>query len=298
MKTVTRYIEATDTTNYILPAITLNVPFKLKRAIHIGIDKKDGNVACLCGQHHRQEKDVWLSPSLDVAPLITCGGCLRVMKALTREHSAKPYMVIMQKIGQKIKDAKFHVKQHNVSNNNGYDKSDIEPVSRILEGSVYSRLLPNNILLASCIKAIKGLGDNFFINSTTTVVHASTIRDNDIAPICGEEANCHERWFDVDEKDYNKFPNITCPKCVAIQLKRRLGQEPKRDKSTAMRNAMIANKHIALLAFYKKNKSVFDYVENNTQSIIPDNWLKLVKDYNTEVANLRLLELGVLAIIK
>ncbi len=128
MKEITRYFDATKTTDYILPAITLGND----KAIHIGMDKGDGKTACLCGQHHKQTGDVWSSPEVAEEPDITCGSCLRSMKALIRSTEMRPFLVIMEAIGQKISTAKFHIKQERTNTSTSDGPYDVKPESRVI----------------------------------------------------------------------------------------------------------------------------------------------------------------------
>lgn len=138
--TTSRIIDATTDTNYVIPAITMgeydNVYYsrtstslqinKRKGKIHVGIARKNSEVACLCGQHHKQPKEVWYNPSVEQEPDITCGSCIRVMDSLYFTHTD-----IMKKIGQKIEEAEFHVAKHRTTATSDIS-SEITPVPRVV----------------------------------------------------------------------------------------------------------------------------------------------------------------------
>jgi len=148
---ITRFIEADEVNDYVLPAITLGKYEKAiqcrdshfrspqyERKIHIGIDKGNSKVACLCGQHHRQPSDLWKSPSIESSPNITCGSCIRAMRAILRKSSSKSYILVIRKIGQKIKDAQFHDRQKGASSNCGNKNYIVIPEPRVANNLITS----------------------------------------------------------------------------------------------------------------------------------------------------------------
>ena len=137
--TTSRLINVTSDKDYVIPAITLgeydSVYYtdrgvrinKVKGKIHIGIARKNGEVACLCGQHHKQPKEVWYNPSVKQEPDITCGSCIRVMNSLYYE-----YIAIMNKLEQRIEEAEFHVVKHRTNSSTSNISAEITPVPRVV----------------------------------------------------------------------------------------------------------------------------------------------------------------------
>ena len=145
MTEVSRFIEVDAQHDYVVPVITLGDYERSYRtvtgysfqkrtgAVHVGIDKGEGKVACFCGQHHKQESVVWKSPSIETAPDITCKMCLKTMRKLIR-GSASPYQSVIEALGQKLVKAQFHERQEGKNNNSTYVPGMPEEVSRILKG--------------------------------------------------------------------------------------------------------------------------------------------------------------------
>lgn len=230
MKEITRHLKATKDADYIIPAITLGD----NKAFHIGIDKGDGEVACLCGQHHKQNDDVWNSPSVEEAPYITCGSCLRSMKAIIRYTDMRPFFAIMHAVGQKISTAAFHVKQERVNTTTSNRHYEIEEEPRIMS---YPRMTPIGVILTACKQSAWSTTPG---SIESQLVHSAYITFNtpvisSVHTICEEEGH----WDIIPQPEYATYPNITCPKCAAIQHARKVGHEPKRDKSIQQRINMI-----------------------------------------------------------
>lgn len=275
MKEITRYIEATENADYILPAITLSD----KMATHIGVDKGNGEVACLCGQHHKQNDDVWNSPSVEEAPNITCGSCLRSVRAIIKSTDIRPFLSIMQAIGQKISTAAWHIKQSrvNTSTSNGPYKIEEEP--RIM---AYPRETPIGFILTACKQSPWATTPG---SIESQLVHSAYIKSNTpvrsaVHTICEEEGH----WDLIPQPEYNTYPDITCPKCAAIQHARRIGHTPKRDKSIMQRINMI-NYGLELVAKVRKRLSPnhIDYSES-------------LKEIQLEEANLHNMFKGLLVV--
>lgn len=119
MNEITRFFSMNSEHDYVVPAITLaninsRVTSNYSACIHVGIDKGNGEVACFCGQHHKQDKDVWKSPSVEEAANITCKMCNKTMERLIRT-SSDPYKAIMEKLGQKISEIETHTPKKGVN---------------------------------------------------------------------------------------------------------------------------------------------------------------------------------------
>lgn len=214
MSLTTRTIEKTDSVLYIIPAIQLK-PLRDEetkrygeRAIHIGLYKRDDDkVACLCGQHHKQPSDAFEFLNVKSHPNITCGGCIRSLRKLLRESSGKPYEVIMDAINQKIEDAEFHTKKEGSQGHQSYGPYDVEPESRILEGSLTDplpRLRPDGL-------TIKGAID-VFGNRVNPIVHAINTEHGPTKSLCGDGCNLME----IDADNLKTFPTINCPECAKL----------------------------------------------------------------------------------
>ncbi len=293
MENITRYIEVDETSDYVLPAITLGPARYHERAVHIGIDRGNGKVACLCGLHHKQSPDVWQSPSVAISPDITCGGCLRSMRAMLKKSSAKPYMAVIKKIGQKIEDVQFHVKQTNRTNSNGYIVYEVDPEARVQ--SVH-RKLADGSLLGGCFKhdkadtsmivGIKALMGTELIHITDTIQSSKL---GSPVPVCKERLTPNEEWLKVSKLYNNRILRITCPKCAELYIKRLMVKYPRRDKTFRERSHMVQALSDSLNKVFKDNKQAMAFALNSDAADVPPAWKALVDDYKQAYDNLELL---------
>ena len=272
---ITRYIEATDTTDYILPAIQLAkyknrmvMPSSLRsypRAIHIGIDKGSGVAATLCGQHHkRNNTDEWYTlDDVEEYPNITCGSCLRVMKRLISSSGARPYMVIINTVGQKIRNAKFHVKKN--IEPKPRELNDLGPVPDALKELLdkinlpYPRYTSWGITMAAC---------RDYFGSMNGHVHAATTDTyGNITSVCGMGSNLGL----ISEEELNTYPDITCPFCAKITRKRFPENGPFRDKTLKQRTEMVEEKRLQMVNLfnaYEQAKMEYDMLKTSIIHII------------------------------
>lgn len=226
MNLTTRTIEKTDSVLYIIPAIQLK-PFVEEgkkrygeRVVHIGRFNGDRDkVACLCGQHHKQPDDAFEFLNVNSHPDITCGGCIRSLKALLNRSTGRPYEVIMKAIHQKIEDAEFHVKKEG-SHSQSYGPYEVEPESRILEGSLSDplpRLRPDGLIIEGVI--------DVFGNIMEPVIHAIS----SVSVHTGTKALCDKgcNLIKVDTENLSTFPSINCPECAKLIRERFPEDEPK-----------------------------------------------------------------------
>jgi len=307
----TRYIEADSTRDYIIPAITLGkyeavyqqiggYSFQTRTgAIHIGIESDDGKMVCFCGQHLKQENSRWKTPSVEDAPNITCNLCLKTMRNIIRESNGKPYRAIIEKLKQKRVAIEYHIKKKSSSSSCTSEPCAPAAFPRGTESEIFNRMLPNGITL----RAVENIPVNYMIPFTDDgLIHAMSKSSNGrIEPSCTIYITPDNGNSIPDGKyaeiPYARAPAITCPNCIEQLKKRRHGLEPKRDKSSIMRKAMIDYEHIRLTKAYSKYKGIFDFMSlpNNT-SLIPDSWFEIREDYHNEVQRLNNLKRGIITI--
>lgn len=279
--------------NYVIPAIVLK---KQKpwydNAIHIGRIKSDGSVACFCGQHLKQEKGLFTEPSLSTAEYITCKSCLQTLRNVIANAKVEPYKAIMSKLEQKFKDIEFHVVEQGSAGDGDYVKGPPVLYSRYLHGGALSRLFGTGLIMPACFD-----GSVTDVPTRTKKIHAATYDIHGrLRPVCGEEnSTVFTTWIRVHDDVHPDINFITCQKCVSAQVKKRLEEQPKRDKTLEMRKSMILQMVANVTKIYKEHKPVFDFIaDSNNKMDIPANWRQLAIDYNNENNRLLVLSQGVI----
>jgi len=271
-----------------------------KTVVHIGRFDEDGTPICLCSQQEKNtphgaprdvvEKDAYFKPNIDSCPSITCKACIRTIKSWGwgRKTPLAHMTLITRLLHNKVADMRGYSSApiSNSTSNSNY-KKEPEPFPRVLpSGKVYLNAL-----------ALIPVGDS-------PVVHAASYAfDGKLSPIptCMKDMDV----FEVDAAPwvhlpYEAHPSITCPNCANIMRKRRLEEEPKRDKSLAMRKAMIAAEEARLVEWASNYKWLLDAREAEALDddiegvILGPEANRLLDAYDQAECNLRNMKQGII----
>ena len=237
--TLTR-MYTTNTSLVTIPALKkISKNPNTKTVVHIGRLNSNEHPICLCSQQEKDDRrgittnthTDWVDAKVDDYPSITCKSCLRILNTLTNINYINPETVAHH-LGIKVEQMATYIKPHYSGPSGCTTTSTPEP-------EPFARMLPGGSRIV--IDAIALMGYQY--SSSPVVIHSAVCNDkapNGI-PLCEVKSlvNGQPDCTAYTKVDYKEHPSITCPECAKLQRERRLEEEPKRDKSLAMRKSMI-----------------------------------------------------------
>ncbi len=274
-----------------------------KTVVHVGRHNKAGNPICLCSQQEKDNKKYsskdyapsdkadWMNADADEYPSITCKSCIR-SGAFSGDGERVAIYYLASRLDIKVEAMKEYEKPEPCESSKHTTSStpEPEPFSRMLPG-------PTRIVLDAIIERRKGV-----FAEPTPMVH-SAVFDKDVSggiPLCIKDMP-RPILASYYTANYESHPSITCPVCAKIQRERRIEEEPRRDKSLAMRKGMIVVEEVRINKAKEHVEALYTSLsklicEGKSTHVMLEEFGAFAEDYGTASRNLELMKQGIIAV--